>query len=350
MITLITGQPGAGKTLYGLNYVREWAERENRPVYYNGINDLKLPWSEIDSGEDWHKCPGGSIIFIDECQRVFRPRGTGGQVPPHVALLETHRHRGIDIVLVTQHPMLADTNVRRLCGRHFHVVRAFGTKKATVHEWAEVREQCDKQRTGSIRHDFFYPTTSFQWYKSAEIHTHKARIPPRVFLLLIIPLLLGLVGWYMVKWYEGRSKESVTNPLSLGAKQGTSASVLTVGGGAKPAVADPMQWYYDRVPRVSTMPHTAPMYDDVTRAVEAPIPAACVSTGSKCQCWSQQATLLELDDQVCRGIVKTGYFVAWKRDRSSERAEPVRAAMTQTFEPERPAMDLSGRGTIPNPL
>lgn len=352
MITLITGQPGAGKTLYGLNYVREWAEKEQRPVYYNGINDLKLPWIEFTPGEDWHTCPDGSIIVIDECQRVFRPRGTGGQVPPHVVLLETHRHRGIDIVLVTQHPMLADTNVRRLCGRHFHVVRAFGAKKATVHEWAEVREQCDKQRTGSIRHDFFYPKSSFQWYKSAEIHTHKARIPPRVFMLLIIPLLLGLVGWYMVNWYEGRSKESSTNPLSLGAtKQATSASVLTVGGRSQNAASDPMQWFYDRVPRVSTMPHTAPMYDNVTQAVEAPIPAACVSTGSKCQCWSQQATLMELDEKACRGIVKTGYFVAWKREKREKPAEKRAESTTTTVsEPSPLPIDLSGRGSIPNPI
>lgn len=349
MIILITGQPGAGKTLYGLNYVREWSERENRPVYYNGISDLKLPWSEIDSGEDWHKVPDGSIVIIDECQRVFRPRGTGGQVPPHVALLETHRHRGLDIVLITQHPMLADTNVRRLCGRHFHVVRAFGTKKATVHEWAEVREQCDKQRAGSIRHDFFYPATSFGWYKSAEIHTHKARIPPRVFLLLLVPILLGLVGWYMVKWYEGRSKAPSPTPLSSGvAKQATSASALSVGGGSKVAVADPMQWFYDRVPRVSTMPHTAPMYDSVTQVVEAPIPAACVASNLKCQCWSQQATLLELDEKACRGIVKTGYFVSWKREKPAEKTPAVKAVSLPEL--EKPAMDLSGRGSIPNPL
>lgn len=349
MITLITGQPGAGKTLYGLNYVRAWSERENRPVYYNGINDLKLPWSEIDSGEDWHKCPDGSIIVIDECQRVFRPRGNGTNVPEHVALLETHRHRGIDVVLITQHPMLVDTNVRRLCGRHFCVVRAFGTKKATVHEWAEVHEQCDKNRAGSIRHDFFYPKTAFAWYKSAEIHTHKARIPPRVFFLLLIPVLLGLVGWYMLDWYESRSKASSTNPLSLGlSKQVNQSNVITVGAKTKNGASEPMQWFYDRVPRVSTLPHTAPMYDNLTQPVEVPIPAACVSTGSRCQCWTQQATLLELDEKACRGIVKTGYFVSWKREKPAEKTPAVKAVSLPEL--EKPAMDLSGRGSISNPL
>lgn len=327
MIILITGQPGAGKTLYGLNYVREWSERENRPVYYNGISDLKLPWIEIDSGEDWHKCSDGSIVVIDECQRVFRPRGTGANVPPHVALLETHRHHGLDIVLITQHPMLVDTNVRRLCGRHFCVVRAFGTKKATVHEWGEVREQCDKNRSGSIRHDFFYPKTAFAWYKSAEVHTHKARIPARVFFLLALPIVMGALLWQIVGWFNNR----VSEPKTASKEPAQQFAVGTTTGSRTVGPNDaPMQWFYDRVPRVSTLPHTAPMYDEVTRPTEAPIPAACVATSKRCTCFTQQATLLDLDERTCRGIVKTGYFVPWKQDREKRQdARPASAPIAK---------------------
>jgi hypothetical protein len=42
VITLITGQPGAGKTLFGIQFVRELAAREKRTVYYSGIKDLRL--------------------------------------------------------------------------------------------------------------------------------------------------------------------------------------------------------------------------------------------------------------------------------------------------------------------
>ena len=149
MITLITGLPGAGKTLYALNYVKNLSEKDNRQVYFSGINDIKLPWIELDKGEEWHQAPTGSIVLIDECQRVFRPRGNGSAVPLHVSKLETHRHDGVDLVVITQHPMLADSNLRRLVGQHFHVVRAFGTKKATVHEFQEVKTDCDKNRSGS---------------------------------------------------------------------------------------------------------------------------------------------------------------------------------------------------------
>jgi len=52
MIEQVTGLPGAGKTLITLTRVKEISERENRPVYYNGIPELKLPWIELDKGED----------------------------------------------------------------------------------------------------------------------------------------------------------------------------------------------------------------------------------------------------------------------------------------------------------
>jgi len=48
MITLITGLPGNGKTLYTISFVKALAEKENRPVFYSGITDLALDWTEIE--------------------------------------------------------------------------------------------------------------------------------------------------------------------------------------------------------------------------------------------------------------------------------------------------------------
>ncbi len=91
--------------------------------------------------------PAGSIVLIDEVQRLMRPRIHGSKVPAFIAELETHRHRGIDLVLITQHPMLLDSNVRRLTGQHFHVIRKFGTQMANVYEWGQVKENADKNRS-----------------------------------------------------------------------------------------------------------------------------------------------------------------------------------------------------------
>lgn len=72
MITLMTGLPGHGKTLYCIKMVRERAEKEGRTVYFHGIKELTLPWVEMHSPESWPDCPDGSIVVIDECQKSYR--------------------------------------------------------------------------------------------------------------------------------------------------------------------------------------------------------------------------------------------------------------------------------------
>jgi hypothetical protein len=101
MINLSTGLPGAGKTLFTIAFVKELADKEKRPVFYSGITDLALDWQEIDA-EKWMDAPDGALIVIDECQRIFRPRGSAAKVPEYVSALETHRHKGLDLFLISE--------------------------------------------------------------------------------------------------------------------------------------------------------------------------------------------------------------------------------------------------------
>jgi zona occludens toxin len=179
-ITLITGLPGHGKTLYALAKYKDEAVKNGRPVFYHGIKDLRITgWQEFDV-QRWAELPAGSIMVVDESQLVFpvRPRGTPDK---WIESLTTHRHLGLDFVIITQNPMLLDRYVRRRVDRHFHVVRKFGTHNATIHEFANgVKENAASSRDGSIRHDWRYPKSVFELYTSAEMHTVKRRIPKRV--------------------------------------------------------------------------------------------------------------------------------------------------------------------------
>ena len=340
MIEQITGLPGSGKTLITLTRVKELSEKENRQVYYNGITDLKLPWIELDKGEDWHKVPPGSIVVIDEAQRVFRPRGTGAQVPDHVAKLETHRHNGIDLFLITQHPMLLDTNVRRLVGRHVHTVRAFGAKFATLHEWPQVKENCDKTRADSIEHKWFYPVKAFDWYKSAEVHTHKRRIPMRFFVLLLIPFVLAALAYAFWQWQsssESRTKAAI--------KKSTGIESRAAPGGMPDMKRD---FIADHAPRVVGLAYTAPVYDKVTEPVRAPYPAACVEIPSKgCRCYTQQATRLDVPASLCKQIATTGFFMAWDEKRE-DRAERPHKTTQEPIKEEGQVVGIGG-GTIAAP-
>lgn len=330
MITVITGVPGSGKTLYALTWLSAKAEKEARQVYYSGIADLKLPWIEHDPTK-WEELPPGSIIVIDECQRVFRPRANGSTVPSYIAAMETHRHRGVDIVLITQHPMLVDQNIRRLCGLHFHVVRVWGTQSATVHEWASIKENCDKSRSDSTKHVFKYPKDVFALYKSAELHTHKARIPGRVYVLAAVPLLLGLLGYRLYASIKARTSD----PVSVTGDVVPSRS-FEVDHSRPPstqAVMTPAQYAEQFRPRISGLAYTAPAYDQVTRPVRAPYPAACVQTKALCQCYTQQGTKLETDKALCEAIVAGGFFMAWDERSQADKPVPIPVARVDKLDP-----------------
>lgn len=309
MIVLTTGQPGAGKTLFTLWQVQQLALKDKRQVYYSGIPELMIPgWIELDKGEDWYKCPPGAIIIIDEGQRIFRPRGNGVAVPEHVAKFETHRHNGHDVFVITQHPMLIDSNIRRLVGRHCHVMRAFGSNAANVHEWNEVREQCDKTRTGSISTLWKYPKEVFGWYKSAEVHTHKMRLPSRLFFLILAPILIGAMVWGLYNWWQPRlAGENHKDMIGKVEKQ----SGVSSAGPA--SVKTKAEYLEERTPRILSLAHTAPIYDSVTMPSEAPIPVGCVKSSSRCRCIDQQGVDYPTDLQTCEHIVQHGFFVSWKK-------------------------------------
>lgn len=329
-ITLVTGLPGHGKTLYSLVRWKELAEREGRPVFHSsglsadGIPGLSLPWQAWDPLK-WFQLPAKALMLMDECQRVFPIRGRGADVPEHVRQLETHRHLGLDLVLITQDPMLIDPHVRRLVDRHFHVVRSFGMERATVHEYVNgVRDMVSKSRGDSIRHTFSFPKSAYAWYRSAEVHTVKRRIPVRAVLMLAAPLVaLGAAGWFYLRTdarLSGELEGSGIGRVEAGAAGGDSGSLVRsrggVGGpggaGALEAAMTPQEFARFYHPRVPGLAHTAPAFDQVTAPVVAPYPAACVASASRCHCYSQQATRLDVPAQLCRQIAAGGFFVAWQ--------------------------------------
>jgi len=313
MINLITGLPGACKTLFTIAYVRDLSKRDNRPVFYSGIPQLDaaaLGWTEIDA-EKWFTAPPGSIVIIDECQRVFRPRSISKDVPEFVSKLETHRHDGIDLFLITQHPMLADSAIRRLTGNHRHIVRRFGMESSTIHQWDVVKDQPEKPATrlDSNKTVWSFDKSVYGLYKSAEVHTVKRSIPKRLFLVFMIPVALVIAGWYVYHFQHVQSHpELKTNPVnSSGSALGSQPSNLEKFD-YKNAVDDAKEFVYKETPRVADFPHTAPKYDKLTEATVAPFPVGCVKTEHSCSCFSQQATPVKTSQATCERIVDQGIF------------------------------------------
>lgn len=219
MIYLITGTPGAGKTLYAVSTLVQQLAGEviekdgvkiTRRVVIDGIPNLLVPHDLMAQrvepfdgkqveGEHglwnwWEWCKPGDIIVIDEVQRFWRPRGMGAKPPMEIQKLETHRHYGVDFVLITQNSMLIDQNVRRLVGRHQHIRRILGMKRAVIYDWDGTSTSLNPKSATATSY-FSYPKSAYALYKSSELHTkQKQKIPLWVF----VPLIAVVAGLFFL--------------------------------------------------------------------------------------------------------------------------------------------------------
>lgn len=309
-ITLITGTPGAGKTLYGVSKALPALAAEvlraadgaeiKRRLCVGGVRDLLIdhepvdvPQIEWDSYRDeWssmERLPGtppldvprradnwwlwvepGDVLFIDEAQRLFRPMAAGRKLPGFITRLETHRHYGIDIFTVTQHPNLLHANVRNLVGRHIHVRRVFTFHTRIVYEWDKTT---NPQSISSATKSKWAPDKkAYDVYKSAELHTKAGTGVPFVALLLVVALLgLPAAVWYAYKRVPGVQSEPVSVPLS---------PAPTGEGG--PLTEAPQQ-----APRVQPGP---PAFADAVapQGTWPLIIAGCWQQGDDCQCVTRE--------------------------------------------------------------
>lgn len=211
-ITGITGAPGAGKSAATVQLILE-AVTAGRKVYVDGIPDLVVSHEVIDSRK-WHEpdeVEDGALIVIDEVQRVWRPAGAGSKIPPDIAALETHRHRGLDFIVITQHPSLVHVNVKRLWGRHIHL-RDTGI---TGRWWYETNEcgSPESCKNWPVKKPFKLPKQVFDRYKSATVHVKPAKtLPPAVLVGGFALVCLVALVWYAISRISGRVSTEETPP------------------------------------------------------------------------------------------------------------------------------------------
>lgn len=312
MMHLITGKPGNGKTLFALDLISKRAVKEKRQVYQYGINLTKQfphDWKTLEDPQKWYECPPNSIIVFDEAQKpdLFPARANGSKAPKHVSELETHRHNGVDMYFMTQDPSLVDNHIKKLSEEHHHLIRQFGMEKSTVYfAHSALTSISNATLKGTIQSTFNFPPLVYGWYESAQVHTHKRKIPARLILFWCIPpILIALIWFSYVKVSAlGKSKTKELIPSELSALP----QVNRVNA-PQPVHKETVAEYVERhQPRVEGLAYTAPVYDELTKPNAAPALSACVASKSKCTCYSQQATKLTVAPAVCRQISRDGYF------------------------------------------
>lgn len=202
MLKLITAVPGSGKTLYCVGLINGLVNSSEPRFIYHNINGLNIdsPFL-LPAPDDWRTVPDGSVIFYDECQEMFPATGKAGRVNDEVLTdLETHRHRGIDIYFITQHPTFIHHHIRKLCGEHIHFYRAHGVRASVKYVWSHVcLEPNDRQEQQRANSSIFkFDRSLFKLYKSTVLDTHKFRMPKKGWWYLFLLVSIFSFVFYML--------------------------------------------------------------------------------------------------------------------------------------------------------
>lgn len=333
-INFITGLPRQGKTLFTICYVKEKSEKEKRQVYYCNIPEITIEgWRELEHPDQWlDQVEDNSLVIVDELQDFWGTAQQGSKVPAPILELSKHGKRGIDFYFITQDPSIVHITPRKLCEWHYHVVRAFGTETARINKFYRIQTNPDQVHKKAEKMLWRYNRAAFgkrdkegnwiekPWYKSADVHNIKRKLPWQLFalplfLLLAVALLYGtyLSFFKTVDKAKGTDvHEQTATPLGL-----SSLAAAIPGQQQAPQQAvtlSPAEYAKTYKPRLPGFPDTAPRYDQVTVPNTAPYAAACVEMGPCCDCYTQQGTLLHNTPKaVCQQIVNYGYFMDWQQ-------------------------------------
>lgn len=322
MIYLITGQPGNGKSLLAIQMLWKEFERNSEAVkagkeqprrFFTNIagatteeNPDAWPWVEkLPDHNDWTKLPDGSYVIYDECHadgntqglerygRLFPSTGKPGESDDsRIRAMSTHRHRGFDLVLITQWPSKVHHQVRSLVGEHIHLNRAMGLAASGLFRWSrvQVNPYDEKEREKAEEEIWNHPKDLYKRYKSSSLHTasHKFKIPAKVWaglskLLVTLLVLWGLWAFLVPDSAKGKSEK----PEGQGAVQ-ASGSLLPPAPPAHDSTVvlmDGMGAYLS----INTEP--------------APTLAGCVSSDRGCRCFNSDGYLIDMAQHACLDII-----------------------------------------------
>lgn len=338
-LNLVTGQPGASKTLNTIKEVERRRKEEARPVFYSNIKGLKLPWQQMPEpdalNEDdtlitphsWFNAPPGAIIVIDEAQDYFPAMSATAKQPEYIMRMAKFRHSGYSMYLITQGPSLINSKIKEWVQPHTHYRRLWGGNRVVkfVNEGCIDNPRSTTVSKNAIRSVIKIDKSMFDVYESAVMHNENKRFNRKLFLLFILPLILvPALALVAVNFFKSKAAASGGDT----AEQGDMVTqTVTPNSTMPPLLMDgdstgyndqtqfnPLVAYH---PRIQAMPETAPAYDELRKPQTVPKPQCLIAKATDtCACYTQQATILhDYPDTLCREYATHGYFDPTRKDR-----------------------------------
>lgn len=219
-------------------------------------------------------------------------------------------------------------------------------------KWSAVKDQPQKDGSGkdgevSSRK---WPREVYDWYTSTSMDTRKKGIPAKVWkgvgALLLAVGMAGYVGHQFFSAAKPATEQAASPALGAPAIAAPAPAAAASRGQAPMTVAEYVE---HRKPRLADFPHTAPAYDQVTAPTVAPYPAACVQMGARCDCYTQQGTLLRVSASTCGQIVRHGFFVDWNQQGQGHGAARLQQAQQSPPAAQQAAQSEPPR-TVPAPM
>lgn len=321
MIYLITGQPGNGKTLLAMQLLFQEYERNQEAVkagreeprrFFTNIagaiaeeNPDAFPWVEkLPDHNDWTQLPDGSYVIYDECHsdgktpglerygHLFPSTGKPGESDdPRIRAMSTHRHRGFDLVLITQWPSKVHHQARSLVGEHVHLNRAMGLAASGLLRWSrvQVNPYDEKEREKAEEEIWKHPKEFHKRYRSSSLHTasHKFKIPAKVWGGLSTLVVLLLVAWafwafFIRKDDPPKAPSTVERVAALG-----SGSLLPPAPPAPDAIV--LMDGTGNYMAINTQP--------------APTLSGCVSSDRGCRCFNADGFQIDMSRYACEDLL-----------------------------------------------
>lgn len=311
MITLLTGQPGNGKTAYVVWHIIREAIAQGRIVYTVGIPKLDLAVIPITRAQlaKWHECipkinpddedeipklknfDEGALFVVDEAQKSWKPSGTN--TSPDIEFLSEHRHHGLDFVVLTQFPRLVHATIRVLVTKHFHIRNTW--RGRSLYEYPDWQEN---PHTKSVMQDavktkYVIPKEVYKLYESASIHTKLTHKTPIYFYFIVCVFIVlpFLVGLSVYRIYEKTQKPKQQQKIVQSSKPNQNQELKPIENNAlQNQVLDLKQNQELSLQVVSTQYDWSKV-------------GACVVFKNKCKCYGDRAESLVIPDSVCRVAV-----------------------------------------------
>lgn len=292
---------------------------------------------------DWMSLPDGSICIWDECQKEITGLTADKAQQYEKDILSEHRKRSFDFFFCTPHPMNMGAFVRRTIaspGWHRHFKASTIALNSNELKWTATNTQPEKPGSGASGTvtSRTHPKEVYEWYMSTSGDTAVRKIPARVWwaivaLIVAAGMIFGAVVWAK-HLYSSWTKPDPAKASSKTAATPSAPSPAGLGDNSdKKRTLTTAEYAQSFEPRIAGLAYTAPRYDQVLQVKQAPKPAACLdgvrrgTKGRVCNCYTQQATPLDVPEALCRQIAAGGIFDDTLEPVNQNQAKPLPAAV-----------------------